>query len=135
MKIIRSAVCVRCRTPLQLCASSGGPPAWFDPADGLLCPDGEVHEGDEPVAAVAVLVRRFQCPFCRRTRSRRPAAEAHIARCWVNPGARSCKTCSHYDPGGPADNQDPGSPEGCAAGLDLRTGLRTGCPKWQSDDQ
>lgn len=78
---------------------------------------------------VRIRTVRHQCPFCRRTWSKRPAAEAHIARCWLNPAARSCKTCVHYEPAeeGPY-LEHPGFPEGCRMDRDISDRLPTGCP-------
>lgn len=81
---------------------------------------------------IAITVTRHQCPHCRRTRAKKTATEAHIARCWLNPDARGCKTCAHYGPPeeGPYP-EHPGWPEGCGAERDLTNGLHTGCPLWQ----
>lgn len=73
-----------------------------------------------------ITVTRHRCPHCRRSWSRKKAATGHIARCWSNPAAQSCKTRAFY------------VPEECAAGVDLRQfddedGRRVlpiGCPKW-----
>jgi len=56
---------------------------------------------------------------------------AHIARCWLNPEARGCKTCANYWPSeeGPYD-QHPGWAESCGVGRDIKAGLRTGCSQW-----
>lgn len=79
---------------------------------------------------IPVLVTRHQCPFCRATRAKKPAAVAHIGRCWQNPAARACKTCDRYEPAeeGPYP-QHPGWPEGCTQ-HDLSGGLRVHCPDW-----
>lgn len=45
---------------------------------------------------VPVTVQRFECPFCKRRRSAKSAVRDHIARCWLNPGARACKTCANF---------------------------------------
>ncbi|MDX5568444.1 hypothetical protein PYK79_41315 [Streptomyces sp. ID05-04B] len=82
--------------------------------------------------AIRLQVVRFQCPHCRRTHSKKAAAEAHIARCWSNPAARGCKTCVHFtpaDPDGPYP-EHPGWPEQCEEGRKLLSGLHAGCPKW-----
>lgn len=83
--------------------------------------------------AIRLKVVRYQCPHCSRTHSKKAAAEAHIARCWRNPAARSCKTCRHYIPEceGPYP-QHPPFPEECEAGRKLLSGLHTGCPLWAS---
>jgi hypothetical protein len=88
---------------------------------------------------VPVMVRRFECPFCHRRRSSKAATAEHIARCWMNPAARSCKTCAHYEfyrggaycVGTPC-NCDP-SEELCHAGVDLPDSMPvTGCPLWSA---
>lgn len=68
-------------------------------------------------------VLRYRCPHCARTASRPGKTREHMARCWLNPEVRACKTCKHFE-------QDPGEPdvglmggEGCAVGVDL-TGRR-----------
>jgi hypothetical protein len=83
-----------------------------------------------------VIVTRWRCPFCRQSRSSRPAARRHIARCWHNPASRSCKTCAHYEyepdgeycVGTPCDcNQ---GYEQCGKGVSFEAGLKAGCPLW-----
>jgi hypothetical protein len=83
---------------------------------------------------VRVRAVRHQCPFCRRTWSKRPAAEAHIARCWCNPAARSCKTCVHYEPFEPGGCYGPEVPERCGAGVDISDRLPTGCPDHNAEE-
>lgn len=77
-------------------------------------------------------VTRYKCPFCTRSRSKRDAITAHIARCWYNPQARSCKTCVHYEAreDGPYP-EHPGFPETCGAERDLNAGLVTGCTSYE----
>lgn len=67
-------------------------------------------------------VLRYRCPTCPRTASSKARMVEHIGRCWLNPEARGCKTCKHFEPQGP-ENAD-----GCRAGVDL-TGRPacTGC--------
>ncbi|MGQ5609538.1 hypothetical protein [Streptomyces sp. EKS3.2] len=85
-----------------------------------------------------VTVVRHQCPHCRRTWAKKPAATAHVARCWSNPEVRSCKTCEHYEPGEPAggcggwDCNCPDTPEDCAVGA--ATPMITDCPLWRLAD-
>lgn len=85
-----------------------------------------------------IKVTRYRCPFCTRSRSRKQATVEHIARCWHNPAARSCKTCANYRPAyGPCAG-DPqcncgSSDEECTAGVQLpERGLITGCEKWEA---
>lgn len=82
-----------------------------------------------------VTVRRHQCPHCRRTWAKRPAAERHVARCFRNSAARACKTCALYEPGEPDDwiSGYPGCRESCGAGHNLSDdrGLRVHCADWE----
>lgn len=81
--------------------------------------------------AIRLKVVRFQCPHCHRTHSKKPAAEAHIARCWRNPQARGCKTCTHYTaPEGGPYAEHPGWSEQCEQGRKLLSGLHSNCPLW-----
>lgn len=91
---------------------------------------------------VPVTVQRFECPFCRCRRSARKATADHIARCWLNPAARACKTCKFF-----TDEPD-GEPCGigecdcsrgfwqCEAGVaDVAGGrIMSGCPLWRLKD-
>jgi hypothetical protein len=80
-----------------------------------------------------VKVTRYRCPHCGRTRSKPGAAAAHVARCFKNPAARSCKTCGAYQPPEPGDDTGyPGCPEGCDAGEDISQGIKTACPSWEA---
>jgi hypothetical protein len=87
----------------------------------------------------AITVTRWRCPFCHRSRSSKRATAEHIARCWLNPAVRSCKTCSNLNPGYDACGCEPGcnwgSPSGaaqdsCAAGIELDGAVKTACPLW-----
>ena len=89
---------------------------------------------------LVIQVTRYQCPHCRATRSKKPAAAAHIARCWKNPDVRTCKTCEHYLPATPAETCNPGEgcgctgfPEGCDVGIEVPVDAwpATHCPKWE----
>lgn len=90
----------------------------------------------EPISFV---VTRWRCPFCARTYSSKLLATRHVARCWTNPGARSCKTCTHYTPNQSEPEVGWVAPESCEAGIDLTTaeedkrGYKTlpiNCPEW-----
>lgn len=91
--------------------------------------------GPEPIT-----VKRWRCPFCRRSRSSRKATAEHIGRCWLNPANRTCKTCANYEyaAGGGCDGLGPhfgcnDSSEECTAGVDLPAdGPVTGCPLWRA---
>jgi hypothetical protein len=83
-----------------------------------------------------VTVTRWRCPFCRRTWAHKKAATGHVGRCWRSPGARSCKTCAHFE-SVPDGDYCLGTPcncnqgyEACHAGVDLLEGLKAGCPLW-----
>ena len=78
-------------------------------------------------------VLRYFCPHCSTSRAHKPAMVAHIARCWRNPAARSCKTCRCYQPPEAPDYHDgyPGCPEGCDGGEDISGGLKTHCTTWE----
>lgn len=92
----------------------------------------------------AIMVKRWLCPFCRRSRSSKSATAEHIARCWLNPAVRSCKTCANLEPGYDACGCEPGCnwgspsggiPDSCAAGVDVPEGPEfpvTGCPLWRA---
>jgi hypothetical protein len=91
-----------------------------------------------------IVVQRWRCPFCHRSRSKRKAAADHAGRCWLNPAVRSCKTCAHLTPGYDACGCEPGCnwgspsgpvPESCAAGLELDGSVRTGCPSWAMKEE
>jgi hypothetical protein len=84
-----------------------------------------------------VTVTRYRCPFCHRSRSSKKATAEHIARCWLNPAVRSCKTCVNYD-FWPAGDYCMGTPCNCndaavycEAGIDIADfSIRTACPLW-----
>jgi hypothetical protein len=88
-----------------------------------------------------ITVTRWRCPFCRRSRSAKRAAAEHMARCWLNPAVRSCKTCANFEPAADACGCEPGCnwgspaggiPDRCGAGADISDGeVRTGCRLWQ----
>lgn len=83
-----------------------------------------------------IVVTRFRCPHCGKTRSSKKAAAEHMARCWYNPTARGCKTCAHYYPGDNGCEGDPycncASPEFCNAGVIFpEKGLLIRCDKWE----
>lgn len=91
---------------------------------------------------IPVLVRRYKCPHCSRSRAKKSATIAHIARCWDNPANRACRTCANYEPpesggcyGDPQCNCPDDIPQGCAAGVvlpDFGGDMVTGCPEWKA---
>lgn len=87
---------------------------------------------------IPIVVTRYKCPHCHRSRSKQTAAYEHMQRCWYNPAARGCKTCANYYPGddgcgvyNPVCNC--ASPEMCrVSGIDLDGTLRVHCDSWES---
>jgi len=90
---------------------------------------------NEPIPRV---VTRWQCPCCSKSFSAKNRAKGHMARCWYNPDARSCKTCTHYD----FDDSEPevgyvGQGDVCDLGLPWPLDskewptLAVNCPRWQ----
>ena len=90
------------------------------------------------VAPELITVTRHRCPFCRRSWAHKTPAAEHIARCWRNPAARSCKTCAHYDlepsgewcfPGQPCNCND--GYVTCAKNIDIADyTIKVDCPLW-----
>ena len=84
----------------------------------------------EPIRKPVV---RWQCPHCFHTMSARTRMVEHIARCWLNPDARSCKTCEHA-------NESAGYVHSCFVGVEFlasdprhdRPVLPINCDKWES---
>lgn len=102
--------------------------------------DGErttLHAGRLPGAVtIPATVVRHQCPHCHRTWAKKSADASHVARCWSNPGVKSCKTCKHHKPGEAASGcwndpycNCPEIPESCALGA--ADPVITGCTLWQ----
>lgn len=89
------------------------------------------------VAPEAIVVTRYRCPFCHRSRSSKRAAAEHIARCWLNPAVKACKTCVHYE-FGPSGDYCLGTPcncneasVSCAEGIGIGDfSIKTACPLW-----
>ncbi len=92
---------------------------------------------------IRLVVTRYRCPHCARSRSSKKATVEHIGRCWSNPAVRSCRTCRHFEPADDACGCEPGCnwgnsgkgiPEHCAAEVDL-TGQSvpvTNCDLWEA---
>ncbi|MGQ4733461.1 hypothetical protein ACUN3E_38105 [Streptomyces sp. Ju416(a)] len=92
-----------------------------------------------------LVVTRHQCPHCRRyTRASLTRVQQHMAACWKNPAARTCKTCVYHQ----EESIDPG--HYCHPGMRCRcndwdeacthpegpedyTFPVTGCPLWEPD--
>lgn len=90
---------------------------------------------------IRTTVVRWKCPHCNRHHSRRPEAVAHVARCWLNPATRSCRTCKFHCQAyfsAPTDWCEPGRQcacndmeEHCAAGVEPETFPAVDCPLWE----
>ncbi|MFF8299557.1 hypothetical protein ACF07M_29915 [Streptomyces globisporus] len=66
-----------------------------------------------------LVVIRHQCPHCRRyTRAAPERVQWHMGRCFQNPDARTCKTCTHHQ----EESIDPGHY--------CHPGMRCGCNDW-----
>lgn len=46
---------------------------------------------------IAFVTTRHRCPHCRKSYAHAKTAAQHMTRCFTNPDARSCKTCTHRD--------------------------------------
>lgn len=93
----------------------------------------------DPVEPERLVVTRYRCPHCQRTRSSKRAVTEHMGRCWHNPANQGCKTCDHYAPADSGCVGDPycncASPEFCAAGVVFSEGaLLIRCEKWEPVD-
>lgn len=60
---------------------------------------------------IPVQVTRYRCPSCGRSANSRSRTREHMARCWLDPENRGCKTCRCFWQGAEG--------EGCAKGVDL----------------
>ncbi|GGN40440.1 hypothetical protein FHR83_007039 [Actinoplanes campanulatus] len=65
---------------------------------------------------IAFTTTRYRCPHCPRTGAVRARVRDHIGRCWTNPAARGCKTCTHYRPPWDDTCDAPQGCVGCASG-------------------
>lgn len=92
-----------------------------------------------------VLMKRYRCPFCHRSRSKEKATAEHMERCWFDPAKQTCKTCAFrvdtYNP--PCDVQSGcGCQDGfddyeCDKGVELADHgreIKIGCPSWMSHE-
>lgn len=86
---------------------------------------------------VKVQVTRWRCPHCGRSHSVRTRARQHMARCWLNPDARSCKTCVNFREGW-------GFGDSCAKGIDVNVPIEhrpnvfklpINCSEWELDPE
>jgi len=72
---------------------------------------------------IPFMVTRYRCPTCPRTGSSKSRIAEHHGRCWMNPEARGCKTCKHYD-------KDHEGGDHCDLGIDLRRFEETWEGEW-----
>lgn len=80
-----------------------------------------------------ITVTRWVCPYCNRGRAHKTATITHMARCWRNPEARSCFTCTHFNSGEDHPDHNFTRHESCSKGIDLQeAGLPVGCPTWKA---
>lgn len=96
---------------------------------------------------IEFMQRRWKCPHCSRSRTRRTAIEEHIARCWRNPDNRTCKTCIFFLPASSSGGYwcIPGQPCSCNdADPECKAGVEfpdfaalpiVGCSKWHHEDE
>lgn len=75
----------------------------------------------EPIRTTVV---RYKCPHCNRHESRKAKAVAHIARCFLNPANRTCRTCKHHI------DVNWVNPEGCKVSEPAEFPV-VGCPLWE----
>lgn len=89
--------------------------------------------GERPLLPLTVRTTRYHCPSCGRGHSKKPAAVAHMGRCWKDPDNRACKTCDHYVP--PEYEPETGiyADEYCGSDGDISAGLVANCPYWEPD--
>lgn len=85
---------------------------------------------------IPVVVTRWQCPYCRRSRSRRKPCETHIQLCWKNPTLRGCKTCAFFVPRAAKSRDQYGGTveDRCDAGFRIKDGLVRNCARWKEKD-
>lgn len=78
---------------------------------------------------IKVQVTRYQCPHCGWKNSRRKKTVEHIARCWVDPAKKTCRSCTNSTwPYG----------DHCRAGIfldPLANQPVMDCPSWTDADQ
>jgi hypothetical protein len=96
---------------------------------------------------IPVRVIRYGCPSCGRRASSKSRAREHMARCWLDPANRGCKTCANFNPAEDACGCEPGCNWGnsgesvrehCGKGVDLsgdpaevKPGPIVHCPEWE----
>lgn len=80
---------------------------------------------------LVVMVRRYECPFCKRRRASKASTVEHIGLCWHDPENRACKTCQHHyiDEGEWEVGIAP--EEGCGVGVKPERFPTSNCPMWE----
>lgn len=80
--------------------------------------------------------KRYRCPFCRRSWSRRPVAQGHVTDCPRDPERASCLTCTHLAPAEAPEHDTgyAGCPQWCRLGYDFEEPRHVrACPGWNAD--
>lgn len=96
-------------------------------------------------APVLIVVKRWRCPHCGRSRSKQAAAQAHVDRCWWNHDNQTCKTCMYFRESGCCGRPDTYQcyTPMCDTGPTREAGVEftadtalpvVGCPSWRSRD-
>lgn len=83
---------------------------------------------------IPLVVTRWVCPYCHRSRSRRRPCEAHIKLCWKNPELQGCKTCAFFTQAKDLPPALRASGDRCGAGFVIKNGLVTKCSRWKEKD-
>jgi transcription elongation factor Elf1 len=90
---------------------------------------------------IPTMVKRYKCPHCNLHLSVKKKAVEHVARCWLDPAKRACRTCkfhrrAYYS--APTDWCEPGRrcgcndmDEHCAAGAEPEAFPVVDCPLWE----
>jgi hypothetical protein len=88
---------------------------------------------------IPVRVLRHLCPHCRRSHSRPSRAREHMARCWLSPESRGCKTCQYFRPAVDDRCDAPNGcgacgviPESCEVGVELADVPIVHCELWEA---
>lgn len=84
-----------------------------------LPPDDELVE--------SFMQKRWRCPWCRRSYSKRASILGHMAACLRRPRLRTCASCKHDERG----DMYEGYPSYCALDLRGEERIRFDCPSWE----
>lgn len=102
-------------------------------AEGVLIP-----APDDWSAPATVVMRRYQCPGCRRTFGKMDTAKNHMKTCFKLPLNRACRTCVNFHPGHPGSYEEPPEDASCLVGVEFgvtekgTTRLVLHCEKWDA---